>query len=326
MSDGAAGVELLRRRCAQVPEALATLAERLLQGPPLPALLSPLFTTGIGCSEGPARLLAELLLRQGRLARFLPLSSFLAPPWPPAARVLVLFSQGLSPNAQLAFQHQQRHEQFVLVTGLTPSHPRLAALRPDACCLSLPTDDEQGLLVRLLGPAQATLLALALGAGPPPSPEQLRDALEAARARALALGPLPPGGLALLASAGYATLCEGLRWRLLEGLLTPRVQLWDALAVAHGPFQGFHTEEIALIGLEHHPSCAALHDRLASMLRPGHGLLRLTSTLDEPWCLLEHLVQLDALMVATASARGLPLSPWPGQGEDGPLYNLGAPR
>jgi hypothetical protein len=83
---------------------------------------------------------------------------------------------------------------------------------------------------------------------------------------------------------------------------------------------------MTLLGLEHGPSCGALHGRLASMLQPGrHRLLRLTSTLEEPWCLLEHLVQLDALMVATARARGLALSPWPGQGEDGPLYGLSAP-
>ncbi len=315
------GLALLRERCNRVIPALVTalrspLAEQLPEG-------TPLVATGIGGSEGPARLLASLLQERGVAARFAPLSSFLG--GSPGGRSLVIFSQNLSPNARLALAHHERHERVLLVTGLDAEHPALATLAARGLAvLTLPGEEEGGFLVRLVGPALAMLAAMRLsGCAPEPTPGRLDQALREAAARGRQLGSLPAGPLALVASGAHTERCEGLRWRLLEGLLRPAVSLWDALSVAHGPFQGFHDHEQALVLLET-PGGGALGDRLEGMLRPGrHRLLRLTSTLEEPWCLLEHLVQVDALMLATLEESPCPLSPWPGQGEDGPLYEVG---
>lgn len=315
------GRSLLRARCAQVVPALISW---LAASPPLPSLGPfPLLTTGIGGSEGPARLLAALLQQQGLPARFVPLSSFAEAS--PAGRSLVIFSQGLSPNAHLALHRLADFERVLLVTGLTAEHPALSPLvERGLTVVTLESEDERGLLVRIVGPALASLAAMVLaGRIESPDPSRLRDALHRAKEQASRLGPLPPTPLALVASGEHTERCEGLRWRLVEGLLHPRIQLWDALALAHGPFQGFHTTEQTLLALEDGPLSAALIERLAPMLNPSrHRLLRLPATLEAPWCLLEHLVQLDALMVATLEETQSTIAPWPGQGEDGPLYEL----
>jgi hypothetical protein len=316
------GLVLLRERCHQVIPALVS-ALRAPLTKPLPEPM-PLVATGIGGSEGPARLLASLLQERGGAARFAPLSSFLG--GSPGGRSLVIFSQNLSPNAHLALAHCERHEGALLVTGLDVEHPALAPLAARGLAvLTLPGEEEGGLLVRLVGPALAMLAAMRLaGCAPAPTPGQLDQALREAAARGRQLGSLPAGPLALVASGVHTERCEGLRWRLLEGLLRPAISLWDALSVAHGPFQGFHDHEQTLMLLET-PEGGKLGDRLEEMLRPErHRLLRLTSTLEQPWCLLEHLVQVDALMLATLEETPCPLSPWPGQGEDGPLYEIGS--
>jgi creatinine amidohydrolase len=311
------GLALLRERCGKVIEDLLSYLDAS-SGPVLPGS-TPLIATGIGGSEGPTRLLALLLQRRGAAARFVPLSSFAteAPP----GRSLVVFSQGLSPNAALALTRRGRYEEALLVTGLAPGDEALPVGPGEA--LFLPGGEERGLLVRLRGPALAMAAAMRLAGAVAPEAARLREALERAAEHGRGLGPLPTGPLALLAAGEYAGACEGLRWRLLEGLLRPDVVLWDTLSVAHGPFQGFYEGAQTLVALEQ-GATAVLSERLGAMLRPGrHALLRLPSTLEEPWCLLEHLVQLDALMVATLERTPRRLCPWPGQGEDGPLYRLG---
>lgn len=328
MSTPPDALALLRGRCAQVPAALVALLRQPPAWPPLPA--GVLLTTGVGGSEGPARLLASRLLRQGRPARFVPLSAFLEAP--PPASALILFSQGLSPNARLVLAHTARYPTALLLTGLPADHADLLPFVARGLrVVSLPSGDERGLLVRVIGPAVASLAALLLaGASDPRSIEfpdmtALTAALSRASERGASLPPLPPGPLGLLAVGERMESYEGLRWRLLEGMLRPHVSLWDALAVAHGPFQSFHRERLSLVGFAGPGALGdALLDRLQAMLVPErHTLWRLPAVLPEPWSLFEHMVQLDALMCASLAAHPQPLAPWPGQGDDGPLYLLG---
>ena len=103
-------LRLLTERCAAASAALACELGRPFVPPPLsdPAGRRYL-VTGIGVSEGPARCLVSLLARGGRCAVFLPLSAFAEGPPPGAWDTLVLFSQGLSPNAQIALSFARRH-------------------------------------------------------------------------------------------------------------------------------------------------------------------------------------------------------------------------
>src|SRR5262249_30915459 len=87
-----------------------------------------LAATGIGSSEAHARLLVHLVAEHTTLpARLLPPSALLAPGPGCAEDVLVVFSQGLSPNAQLALTHAARWRRVVAATAVTDAG-RLAPL------------------------------------------------------------------------------------------------------------------------------------------------------------------------------------------------------
>lgn len=373
-ADGAATREqarqLLTERCATLPDVLtAVLAEagdpalrpdlRLAAAPP--DGLRRFVVTGIGASEGPARLLAHLLsVELGLPARFVPLSTFAAPP----ARVapclrgaaLLAFSQGLSPNARLLLAHAGAAAVAVLWTSARPdagapagSAPaRLAEARDAGLRIAvLPPACEDRLFLRVQGPAAAQLaavqfaqaLAAGLGLVPPrwvlsDVPDAVRSAAARARRAAADAGVrigAPP--LAILASQGLTDCCHGLRWKLLEGLGQPDPPVWDALLWAHGPLQQIYLRAQTLVALSRpdEPLDAALLDRLAQILIPArHRLLRLASALPGPLSLLDHDAQLNALVLDALAAPD-PGSPpwdglrWPAQGADGPLYDIAAP-
>ena len=82
-----------------------------------------LVTTGIGTSEGHARHLAEAASRwMGQPARFASTGSLMCgAPQDSKEDWLVVFSQGLSPNARHAFRDVSQWGGVVLVTGVSPS-------------------------------------------------------------------------------------------------------------------------------------------------------------------------------------------------------------
>ena len=123
------GHALLAARIASIP---ATLASMLARGP---APLSPrtLATTrfndtGTGSSEAHARYLAMLFnLYSDRSAAYLPLSGFVEPaPGAFAGKTLVVFSQGVSPNAQIALRRRREFAHLVLFSSTTPEASRAA--------------------------------------------------------------------------------------------------------------------------------------------------------------------------------------------------------
>lgn len=198
--------ELLAARCAAVP----SLLQSLLQSQSAPAGGEPcaradlrfaqamtpglrFVTTGIGTSEGPARLLAHLLSTHAEVpARFVPLSVLAGAAEPEtrsaagAGAVLVAFSQGLSPNAQLALAQAGRFAALVVYTSVPETDPRVRELRARGAFVAvLPpmgpaglegsggVGGEDRLFVRVLGPAAAQLAAA-----------QLADAVAARSGRA----------------------------------------------------------------------------------------------------------------------------------------------
>src|SRR5215470_9208176 len=97
------GHAILTARLRTIPAALAATAARELV--PLDLGDRPIrrvIATGVGSSAAHAALLAHEVRRAGRDATAVPLSAFLAAPAPAPDDVLVVFSQGLSPNAGLA--------------------------------------------------------------------------------------------------------------------------------------------------------------------------------------------------------------------------------
>jgi hypothetical protein len=179
------GRALLQARCAQLPTVLQQVLEESEQRSAHGVLLRPdlawaasqpqvtqVVVTGIGASEGPARLLVAQLRTEAKLdAQFVPLSQFAGPFLLPVQAVLVVFSQGLSPNARLALRQAPRGVATILYTSVVPdAHAApgctagyLARLQADGVLVAvLPPRCEDRLFLRVLGPAAAMLAGVQL--------------------------------------------------------------------------------------------------------------------------------------------------------------------
>jgi hypothetical protein len=333
---------MIAARIQTLPDELARALAAPLPGEPLPPGAGVL-VTGVGASEGPARYLALLLHASGRRAVFAPLSAFVLGATRPAGEVLIVISQGLSPNARLALRHVREHAATLLFTSATPER----ASAEVAACLAdfhaaggrtilLPPDDESGTLVRLVGPAVALVAAarFAAAVGCPGI-----DAAALARVPTLAasastrveaaLGALPPLALhrrlAFVAAGPLMDGAHGLRGLWMEGLGAPEPPLWDVLQVAHGPYFELFDEQATLVTLEHegdHPAERELFDRLTTMMvPPRHAVLRLEARLPPPLGILDHTLLCTALLLRALGERSKDIGA--GLGSDAPLYGLG---
>lgn len=334
------GLDLLRRRCADLPEVLrATLAA------PLPSLRdlahrTRWIVTGAGASEGPARLFAALLRRHLRAcAAFVPLSAFAperaADVTDPSA-VLVVISQGLAPNSRLALGHAPSFAATLVVTAC-PGHPWLTSARAlGAIVIAHPPGAESGLLLRVQGPAAATMmllravdaLAVARGDAAPfeghldAVPDGLPDDDVTLDGRAADLAA--QGRVAIVCCDPGLELSHGLRWKWLEGPATCDPPCWDVLQVVHGPLQHVIDRPLLLLALEpgNDPGASALLDRLASIV-DGNPMLRLRARSAGVTGFFDFDARFNGLVCAVLARCPRDLVHWPGFGRDAPLYDLG---
>ncbi len=328
------GHRILTERVARLPAIVARAARETDVALDLgPLRARRLATTGIGSSEAHARLLAHLVAEHTTLpARFLPPSALLAPGPEHADDALVVFSQGLSPNAQLVLTHAARWQRLVLATAVTDPG-RLAPLRGRGIAVvHFAGEDEYGTLVRVIGPLTGLVCALRLagsfGVRVPVPHGGLEAALEAAPAAVAAVTPATLAApLALVASGSYVDLVSNLRRKVLEGMLRPLPPVWDPLEFAHGPFQQAFAAPATFLALtrpdarDEEPLLA----RLEAVLVPQrHALVRLPATLPMPLALLEHEMQLNTLLLRDLEARAVDQVRWPGRDREQPLYALAA--
>lgn len=332
---------LFEARAGSLP---AELGRALADDAPFPRLPrgASVVVTGVGASEGPARYLALLLHRAGRRAVFAPLSAFVLGDTAALGEVLIVFSQGLSPNARLALRRAPEHAAAILFTSTVAAR---APAEERACLASfegrggrtvvLPPDDESGTLVRLVGPAVALLAAARFAAGEglavdPGAFAAVPDLAATAGARAeAALRRFPPlvlhRRLAFVGAGPYLDGAQGLRGKWLEGLGAAEPPLWDVLQVAHGPFHELFEDEATLVTLEHEsapPAERGLFDRLEAMLVPArHAVLRLRAGLPPPLAALDHELLGTALLLRALRERSRDLGA--ALGSDAPLYGLG---
>jgi creatinine amidohydrolase len=342
------GVALLAERIARIPEALDDVAAH-----PAPDLAVEARTarrivvTGLGASATAARLLVRLLSDPGPTpARFAATSGLLLAPSGAEDDLLVVFSQGLSPNARLVLSRPEAWRRVVLVTATgAGGGQRADAVEKRALLAQLEAaggvvvrtsgEDEYGTLVRLLGPvvafARAFDLARALGArAPAVDPKALVAAMARAAADAeaeiAARGVPEPGEpVAFVASGEHTGLVENLPRKLLEGWLGPHPAVFDVLDLAHGPLQQLSAGRATLVALarEDAPCEAALFDTLARALDPSrHRLLRFPARLPDALALFEHEAATNALLLAGLRARGLDPRVWPGREAEPALYRL----
>jgi len=331
-------VKLLEQRCFASPDIIRLLDIKSFQR--AATLLengTVVFTTGIGASEGPARLLASCLSRRHRPVQFVPLSGLVASDHREWIRdcgnsCLVVFSQALSPNAQMALEAGKEFETTVLVCG---PDVRVESGSKSWEVIRHAPAGETGFLVRVTGPAVASAIALALAqlVTRRPSYEevqsQLRRCADAMEKRLQAAPPevdfiqQPPAFLVY----GKDGIEQNhlLRWTLLECLYNYDPSSWDLLSFAHGAFQNIFDAARTLIlprstaDEAFEPFVARLRDMLG---QTRHTLLDVPSELPRPWCVLEHIALVQALVLAHVRRYPRDLGNWPGRGCDGAIYGL----
>jgi creatinine amidohydrolase len=327
----AKSLSYVRDAIARLPEELARALECTL--PRLQSAPRSVISTGIGASEGPARILAGVLAEAGIAARFCPVSQFAA--HKPSADLLVVFSQGLSPNARLALTPEHAFGARWLVTSLDPnergagSEKKRAWLAKLRTCgvtsIVIPPAHEPEALARFCGPTVAALTALRIGAllsGDRALAVRLSDAPSAYQVThepsASLEGPLSVVTAGALIESAYLQ-----RWKLLEALLVQDPPVWDVLQFAHGPLQAFHDKPLTLLVLEG-VGAADRVERLVRTLDPTRQrVVRLRASLPAPLSFFQHTAQLDALLLAALEAKPRDLFDWPGRHGDAPLYSVG---
>src|SRR5215813_9988995 len=115
------GLARLRGRIDEIPERLRRFDLDALALPAAADGARALIATGAGSSLENARLLAALVAEHGLAARCAAPGALLgAPPARAGETLLVVFSQGLSPNGRAALRHLDAYRSVVLVTGDDP--------------------------------------------------------------------------------------------------------------------------------------------------------------------------------------------------------------
>lgn len=326
------------------------MISRTLTDAPLRALASlskgVMVVTGAGIAAGPARFLATYLRHEhGLAARYCPPSAFAFAESRPAGHTLIVFSQGLSSNAQMVLRHAPHYTHVTLITA---SHPDAQGSLPQRRVAELvqagiqvvthgPTR-EDGMLVRVLGPTASALQSVrwAGGFGKEAALNEVLAGLSIAVSAALdradeVAATLEPevlfGDVGFVTIGGYGDACRGLSWKWMEGLWAAEPPLWDILQVAHGPLQTFWEREITLIALtEDSEASSALLARLQKVIHPErHRLIVLKATTQGALAIFEHGAALDRLMIHALKARPRDLGSWPAKGADQPLYGLAVP-
>jgi hypothetical protein len=341
VSDGRARAhaDLFAERVRAIPDVVETWLASSPEMPPVGGR-GLVITTGVGSAEAPARRCAALLRRAGCAATFVPISAFATSSAPSGAE-LVVFSQGLSPNAKLAVPPAgATFDRVVLFTSLPPGTPLArergldAAIAEGVEVVLLPPRHEDGMLARVVGPVVASLaahLAIRAGACGPllladPREHHVADAFRAAAAAAPQLElPTAARPAALVACADQIEMVFGAANAWLEGLREPPPFSWDVLGLAHGPLQMAHDRPLLALALERASveGEAELFDRLERALPVPHRVLRLRAELPPGLAWIEHEAAVLTFVARELDARPRDLGWGPGR-EDQPLYELGA--
>jgi creatinine amidohydrolase len=350
----ARGRDLLASRIAQAKDVVARVPDRfdvLLERPGV--LPRCLVTTGIGTSEGHARHLAEVAARwAGQPARFASTGSLMrGAPEDAKHDWLVVFSQGLSPNARYALRDVEGWGGVVLVTGVVdPAADGDASNEVGAWLSDLETRGvvridmgcgaERGLLPRVIGarvgyPVGWSLLRTLAERRLEPlealqfDPGLLFEVQVDAPIRAAGVFPdatplLPffsaDRPLLLVSDGGVLELAEHLSLKIAEGLLLPQPRCVDVLHFAHGPLQGIADRPASILYLSRDGE-TKWSDRLAETLDPElHELRILRTRLAMPLAVVEYEAILDELVLRAGEESGVDLVEWAGAEREQALY------
>jgi hypothetical protein len=343
------GHDLLGRRLAQIPGVLAGM---FAQGPaplkPRTLASSRFVVTGTGSSEAHGRYLSMLLnLHTDRSAVYLPLSGFTDQHCAAfAGKTLVVFSQGVSPNAQIALRRRADFAHVVLFSATNPQ-TALAAGKKDRAVLlqslldeggeliEFPLAEEYTTLIRFVGPLAGYLACLQFTAQlagcrfKAPAASEIMPLLETPPPPELvaAMTTAPERfaqGFNLLTAAPISDFAQNLACKFMEGLFWPCPPISDFLQFAHGPFQQMSAQPHPVLILQGDSKMEGeLVARSVAMLRDAHldaFVLRVPAP--PLTSIFGFEAALNRLVFEVMRVRRVDQINWPGKGRDDRLYGF----
>jgi creatinine amidohydrolase len=343
------GHRLLGERLAAIPDVLAQMLARGAQPLRTATLDARRFViTGTGSSEAHARYLQMLLnLYTDRAASYLPLSGFTDAHRPAfAGKTLIVFSQGVSPNAQIALRRRGDFAHTILFSATDAATARQAG-KPDRAELIesilkeggelvlFPLAEEYTTLIRFVGPLAGYLACLQfvaqLGGCRFPAPRAgeilplLKTEAPADLREAMLHAPEQfAGGFNLVTAAPISDFAQNLACKFMEGLFLPCPPISDFLQFAHGPFQQNTAHPHPVVVFEgSSPMELALVARSVSML--AHvGIPAYVIKVDAPplISIFGFEAAVNQLVFEVMQARGVDQINWPGKGRDDLLYGF----
>jgi creatinine amidohydrolase len=337
------GLEILRQRQRNLPKTVirALTAPLDVSGIDLRNYRT-ILTTGIGSSEAHSRYLSWLLQTYCSVhSRHVSTGAFIRSPQRDEDKVLIVFSQGLSPNARLPLSWIDRFGATILVTAAGgETGERAAALQrvkdAGAIIVPMPVDPEYEVLLRLSGPAAGYAVALRIaahcGSGIEADPNRIASAMQDAISRAEgrlsgAASRVFSDPVTFITTHGYGELAANLAAKVVEGMFLPAPPIVDAFEFAHGPMQEAAGKNRTFIALsQQFPLESSLFATVRATMEPQHQWLELDVRLPEPFHIFEHESAMNAFVLNAIVKRRLDQREWPGKGRDRALYSIASPQ
>lgn len=339
------GLHLWEERLQTIPSWLAGLSQE--ERPVLAPLGNhPVVTTGLGSSEAHARYFQRLCLNHELPCSFFATADFFRGDIPDSTEAtLVVFSQGLSSNAQVALQKIEGFHRVLLFTAATVENLQEAGKPERAEFLKQLLDngveiwplapaEEFTLLIRCLGPL-AGYWEVLRAAGhlipedsrflPLPSSleKELSCTLESGRDAGRQLTDIG----AMIVFGETIHYSQNLSFKWIEGTFKQPPLVIDPLTFAHGPFQMLcsNSQDVLILRTESVADqelvepvkklCASLKGDLVEVISPW----------PDPLAILYFEHFLNGLVWQWFQSSEQSQIDWPGKGVDGPVYDINKP-
>jgi len=293
--------------------------------------------TGLGSSEAHARYLTYLINKYTPAnATFRSVADFYVTPFKsPRRETLIVFSQGLSFNSQIALNQSHLFNGSIVFTsateaGLTHANKqdRIQFLEKASYVIHFPPEEEFDILIRILGPLAGYLAAILFinrqwpsklpaipktflshkqpVASPPPNLELFKD------------------GCLLLANAELMEYGCNIVYKFVEGLFVTPPHFTDYLSFCHGPFQQLaHTPKPVIILQSQGEAENDLAEKCRSMLASIDIYpWVIESPHHTPISILDHEIALNHFIFEAIKSWQIDQHNWPGKGLDQTLYAI----
>lgn len=330
-----AGIHLFEERLSLCP----VIIKKMLDNPvniKLPILPENLIVTGIGSSKAHARFFVDLINRYTPShASFLPLINFYKDNFANNKNTtLVVFSQALSPNAQLAMSKRNTFQHLILFTGCIDSSNELIQKlnQEKQTIIHYPVPEEKKLLIRILGPLCCYLSVIQFinHNWHNPIPECNHNVLLSAINKK-AINPdffltHAKQGIIFLMGSPTSEYSQNLAYKFLEGLFLTTPTITDYLSLVHGTFQQLINNPKLILNFQHASGDKTLSLKANTIIEQTTSkILEISSDLPPPWDIFEYEMILNHLVLAGLKKWKIDQITWPGKGLDIEIYKISKP-